>query len=166
MARAHVPGRDADVDSPRSDFPEDVHVGHAPEFDADVRLFGEEDRQCRQQDVSGCFIPADSQNRAASLRKLPNRCRRFVGHSEQPDRLRQKGIPCLRQRGVLRAAIEQTLTQILFKAADGLAHRRLGSTEFDRGQREAVFGGDRDEGLEFSELHRSLKSKGAITLVG
>jgi hypothetical protein len=29
-----------------------------------------------------------------------------------------------------------------------------------------AFGGDRDKGFEFSELHRSSKSKRAITLVG
>jgi hypothetical protein len=50
--------------------------------------------------------------------------------------------------------------QVLFKAADSLTHRRLSSTESDRGQRKAVFGDDRDEGLEFSELHRSSKQKG------
>ena len=40
--RGHTfPGRDADVDGPRPDFPEDVQFGYAPEFDADVRPFGE-----------------------------------------------------------------------------------------------------------------------------
>ena len=56
--------------------------------------------------------------------------------------------------------------EIVFQAADRLAHRRLGSTEFDGGPREAVFGRDCDEGFEFSELHRPSKSKRAITLIG
>ena len=116
--------------------------------------------------MSAWLITADPQDRAVPLRELPNRCRRFVGHSEQSDRLGQKRIARLGQPRIFRAAIEQTPPQIVFKAADSLAHRRLSSTEFDRGPREAVFGGDRDEGFEFSELHRSSKSKRAITLFG
>ena len=112
------------------------------------------------------FVAANPQDRAVPLRELPDRCHRFVGHSEQSDRFGQQRIACLRERRGLRAAIEQTLAQILFKAADRLAHRRLGSTEFDRGPREAVFGRDCDEDFEFSELHRPSKSKRAITLVG
>ena len=101
--RGHtIPGRDADVDGPRADFPEDIHVGHAPEFDADVRLFDEEDRQRRQQDVSAWFITADPQDRAVPLRKLPDRCRGFAGHSQQSDRIGEKGMAGRRQCGVLR----------------------------------------------------------------
>ena len=112
------------------------------------------------------FVAANPQDRAVPLRQLPDRGHCFVGHSEQSDRFGQQRIACLRELRGLRAAIEQQLAQILFKAADSLAHRRLGSTEFDGGPREAVFGRDCDEDFEFSELHRPSKSKRAITLIG
>jgi hypothetical protein len=61
------------------------------------------------------------------------------------DRFRQQRIACLRELRGLQTAIEQQLAEILFQAADSLAHRRLGSTEFDGGPREAVFSRDGDE---------------------
>jgi hypothetical protein len=98
-----------------------------------VRLLEQECRQRRKQDVSVRFVAANPQDRAVPLRQLPDRGHCFVGHSEQLDRFGQQRIACLRELCGLRAAIEQKLAEILFKAADGLAHRRLGSTEFDGG---------------------------------
>jgi len=159
-------GRDAHIDGPRSDLRENVEVGHAPKFDAHVRLLEEEYRQRRQQDVSVGFVAADPQDRAGPLRHLPDRGHRFIGHSKQLDRFGQQRIACLRELRGLRAAIEQDLAQVVFKAADSLAHSRLGSTESHGGPREAAFGRDGDEDFEFSELHRPSKSKRAITRVG
>src|SRR5688572_23836343 len=157
-------GRYAHVDGPRPDFREDLQVGHAPEFDADVRLLGEEGRQRRQQNMRVGFVAANPQDRAVPLRQLPDRGHGFVGHSEQSNRFGQQRIARLCELHGFRAAIEQELAEILFKAAHGLAHSRLGSTEFDGGPREAVFGRDRDEDFEFSELHRPSKAKGPSPL--
>src|SRR5262249_25341061 len=80
----------------------------------------------------------------------------FFREPHQALRVVQEDAPGLRELAVFRRSIEEPFAEVLLEPADCLADSRLCPMQPRRGPGEAALGGDRQEELEFSEIHASL----------
>ncbi|MOA22530.1 hypothetical protein D3C78_1430900 [compost metagenome] len=68
---------------------------------------------------------------------------------------RQQGAPGFGQGHLAAQAVEQAHIQLLLKAGDAFADRRLGQVQAFAGPGKAAGLGDRDKGIEVGQVHYS-----------